>query len=271
MESLKHHVIAVVDGLSTCYVEQADRGSAPSLVLLHGWGESKRAFVRLLTALLATTHVVVPDLRGHGGADKPTTGYRLPELASDVIAIMDLLASGVGGFGGRLQRRLPRPSRLRSAMQRGSPVSSLPARHVRYRAAHPSPDDIEQLTDPVSPSWVRGFTTGFLVGSDVPGWYVDLMVREALRIPAHAWRASLAGLNDSVPPTMLGTVTAPTLIPSGGRDNLLSRDEFRALASVIPASRWLEYADAGHLVLWEQPERLARDITMWLAQRAALH
>ena len=68
------------------------------------------------------------------------------------------------------------------------------------------------------------------------------------------------GLCTAVPPTETGTITAPTLIIWGGRDGLLSRDDEQALAAAIPGSRLIVYDDTGHLVLWEQPDRVATDL-----------
>jgi rifampin ADP-ribosylating transferase len=47
----------------------------------------------------------------------------------------------------------------------------------------------------------------------------------------------------------------------GARDQLLTREDEQALAAAIPGSRLIVYEDTGHLVLWEQPERVAVDLT----------
>ena len=269
MESPVHRSVRLSTGLSTSYLEQGRPGVAPPLVLLHAWGESKRAFLRLLAALPRSMHVVAPDLRGHGEADKPDAGYGLPQLACDVTALLDLIdvesavlvGASSGGYVAQ-QVAVGSPGRVVGLVLAGSP------RTLLGRA--PFADQLDALTDPISPEWVREFTTGFSNGANVPDWYVDLLVEDALRIPAQAWRASLAGLSESTPPTTFGSITAPTLIISGEQDQLLSRDEYRTLASVIPGSRWLEYADTGHLVLWEQPERLADDITMFVTGQSLL-
>jgi pimeloyl-ACP methyl ester carboxylesterase len=51
----------------------------------------------------------------------------------------------------------------------------------------------------------------------------------------------------------------------GDRDELLSRRQQEQLAAAVSGSRLIVYADTGHLVLWEQPERVARDVTSFLA------
>ena len=54
---------------------------------------------------------------------------------------------------------------------------------------------------------------------------------------------------------------APALIVWGARDQLLTREDEQALAAAIPGSRLIVYEDTGHLVLWEQPGRVAVDLT----------
>ena len=40
----------------------------------------------------------------------------------------------------------------------------------------------------------------------------------------------------------------------------MSRRQQEQLAEAVSGSRLVVYADTGHLVLWEQPERVARDL-----------
>ena len=104
---------------------------------------------------------------------------------------------------------------------------------------------------------------------DIPDWYVEDRVDDGVRTPASVWRKTLDGLGTSVPPTETGTITSPTLIIWGERDGLLSRDDEEALAAAIPGSHLIVYDDTGHLVLWEQPERLADDLTDFVTDLSA--
>ncbi len=89
-------------------------------------------------------------------------------------------------------------------------------------------------------------------------------VQDGPRIPAHVWRETFNGLCAARPPTDVGTISAPTLIIWGDRDELLSRDQEEDLARAIPRSRLIVYEDTGHLVLWEQPQRVARDLAAFV-------
>jgi rifampin ADP-ribosylating transferase len=203
------------------------------------------------------------DQRGHGEADKPRSGYSLDDFAEDVVAFMDalglhtavLLGSSSGGYVAQ-QVAVTHPSRVSGLVLVGAP------RSLRGRPAFA--DEVDRLTDPLDPSWVRESLAWFPMFHEVPAWYVDARVDDGLRMPAQVWRDALHGLTDAAPPTETGAVTAPTLIVWGGRDELLPRDHAEGLAAAIPHSRLVVYEDTGHLVLWEQPERVAADLVSFV-------
>jgi len=246
-------------GLTVPYVAHGDRSGVP-VVLLHAWGESLRCFDRLLPLLPATIYAVAMDQRGHGEADKPADGYTLAGLANDVVALLDavgltsavLLGSSSGGYVAQ-QVAAGTPDRVTGLVLVGSPRS--------LRSRPPFADEVDRLTDPVDRAWVTASVEWFPRFHDVPDWYVEDRVDDGVRMPARVWRESLNGLCTAVPPTETGTITAPTLIIWGERDGLLSRDDEEALSAAIPGSRLIVYDDTGHLVLWEQPKRVANDLT----------
>jgi pimeloyl-ACP methyl ester carboxylesterase len=76
---------------------------------------------------------------------------------------------------------------------------------------------------------------------------------------------ALAGLREAIPPTEAGTIYTPTLIIWGERDELLPRTDCEVLAAAIPGWRLVVCPDIVHLVLWEQPVRIASDLTAFVA------
>lgn len=251
--------VRLATGITVSFIEHGDPAGTP-LLLLHAWGESLGSFDRLIPLLPARVHVLAPDQRGHGDADKPAAGYTLTDLAADVEAFMDALGlasavlagSSSGGYVAQ-QLAVDRPHRVIGLALIGSP------RSLQDRPSFA--DEVDRLTEPIDQAWVEDSLTWFPRFHEVPQWYISDRVRDGVRIPALVWRESLAGLYTAVPPTQNGTITAPTLIMSGARDELLSHQDQHALATAIPGSRILIYDDTGHLVLWEQPKRIAEDLT----------
>lgn len=249
-------------GVTLAFVEQGDRSGTP-ILLLHAWAESLRCFDRLSPLLPPSLRVFALDQRGHGDADKPPDGYDLETLATDVVAFLDavgvssvvLAGSSSGGYVAQ-QVAIRNPDRVAGLVLIGSPRS--------LHGRPPFADEIEQLADPVDPIWVRQLLAWFPLWHDVPDWYFEDRVREAARLPANVWQTSLAGLTSSPPPIEVGTISTPTLILWGDRDELLAREDQRALAAAIPNSQFFVCEGAGHLLLWEQPERVAADITRFV-------
>ena len=244
-------------GVTLSYLAQGDP-SGPTVLLLHPWCESRRCFDRLLGLLPSSWHVLAVDQRGHGEADKPSGGYGLASLAADVTALLDsvgvdaavLLGSSSGGYVAQ-QVAVAQPRRVRGLVLVGAP------RSLRGRPAFA--DAVEALTDPLDPVWVRDSLAWFPRVHDVPEWYLEDRVRDALLVPARVWRDALAGLLDAVPPTEAGAITTPALVLWGEHDDLLPRADAAALAAAIPGAS-LVFLDTGHAVLWERPDRVADEV-----------
>jgi pimeloyl-ACP methyl ester carboxylesterase len=249
-------------GVTVSYVASGHDGTMPVL-LLHAWGESRGVFDRLVPLLPDSVRVVAVDQRGHGDADVPPTGYALADFAADIEAFMDALdvASAVlvgvssGGYVAQ-QVAITCPQRVAGLVLVGSPRT--------LRGRPPFADEIDRLRDPVPESWVRDSLTWFPLFHDVPQAYVEERVRDGARLPAHVWRETFVGLCAAEPPTDLGTISCATLIVWGDRDELLGREQQDDLSAAIPDSQLVVYEQTGHLVLWEQPERVARDVTAFV-------
>jgi rifampin ADP-ribosylating transferase len=256
--------VHLATGVTVPYIEQGDPEAA-AVLLLHAWVESSACFDRLLHQVPTPLHVFAMNQRGHGDADKPADGYALVNFADDIEAFMDvvglqsavLLGSSSGGYVAQ-QVAIQVPYRVDGLVLVGAP------RSLQGRPAFA--DEVDRLTDPVDPTWVEESLTWFPRYQPVPGWYIEDRIRDGVRVPAHVWMAGLAGLTTAVPPSESATITAPTLIIWGERDELLPPQDRYLLAAAIPGSRLVVYENTGHLVLWEQPERVATDLADFVAR-----
>ncbi|MEI2299992.1 alpha/beta fold hydrolase [Ensifer sp. MJa1] len=66
-------------------------GSGPTVVLLHGYGETGDMWAPLAEELARDHRVIVPDLRGMGLSQKPETGYDKKNEAKDIAGVLDAL------------------------------------------------------------------------------------------------------------------------------------------------------------------------------------
>jgi pimeloyl-ACP methyl ester carboxylesterase len=72
-------------------VHVAEAGEGEPLVMLHGWPQHWYEWRHLIPSLAKRYRVICPDLRGLGWTDAPPSGYEKEELASDVLALLELL------------------------------------------------------------------------------------------------------------------------------------------------------------------------------------
>jgi pimeloyl-ACP methyl ester carboxylesterase len=66
-------------------------GSGPTVLLLHGFGDTGDMWAPLAARLASRHTVVVPDLRGMGLSSHPETGYDKKSEAQDVSAVLEAL------------------------------------------------------------------------------------------------------------------------------------------------------------------------------------
>jgi rifampin ADP-ribosylating transferase len=250
-------------GVTLPYTEQGSPDGIP-VVFLHAWGESRHAFSRVLELLPDTLRVLVPDQRGHRDASKPTSGYAFSDYVADVddflesVAVASAVIAGSSSGGYVAQGfALDHPERTLGLVLIGAPIT--------LHGRPPFADEVERLRDPIDRDWIRGSLAWFQFQRPVPADYLEDRVEDGARMPARVWRDALAGLSEAVPPTEAGIIRAPTLVIWGARDELLPADTGTRLARAIPGATLRTYEDGGHMVLWEQPERIAVDIAQFAA------
>ncbi|WP_253907954.1 alpha/beta hydrolase [Arthrobacter sp. H20] len=193
-----------------------------------------------------------------GGADQPDGGYALAEQADDAAAVLDalgirqalVLGSSSGGYIAQ-QLAVSQPQRVAALVLAGSPLT--------LRGRPEFADDVDRLSDPIDSGWVRNSLAWFPLQRAVPQWFVEDRVADGVGMPARVWKLTLDGFCRAIPPTEVGTIPVPTLVLWGAHDGLVPRRYMETLAARIPRSVLTVYPDVGHLVLWEDPARVATD------------
>ena len=242
-------------------------GAGEPVLLLHAWGETHRVFDRLIPLLPHRLHVLMPDQRGVGESAKPGDGYAITDAAADIVALLDALGlatswvvgTSSGGYVAQ-QVAIDHPGRVKGLVLIGAPSN----------LSGPPPAIFSKLLwsfhDPVTRDDVEALNNLLPLHTHVPRTFLDDQVTAGLTIPRHVWRGVLEGLCSAVPPIHSGKITVPTLILWGKEDDVLPRAQADELVAAIPDSRLLTYERTGHLVLWEQPERVAGDLTEFITR-----
>lgn len=250
-------------GVRLRYAEQGDPAGQP-IILLHGYTDSSFSFSRVLPSLAAKYHVYALDLRGHGDSERPASGYRLTDFASDVLAFMDekglrratIVGHSMGSFIAQ-QLAILAPRRVERLVLIASGAT------LHNDAVLDLQRAVNTLTDPVPAKFVREFQAG-TVYQPLPEEFMDRVVNESLKVPARVWRATVDGFFATDYRLQLGQIKAPTLIFWGDRETIFSRPEQDSLVKMLANAELKVYPDTGHAPHWERPEQFVKDLEDFL-------
>jgi len=251
----------------------ADR---PSLLLIHGFGNSLQSFRELAPRLADCCHVIAIDMPGYGLSDKPVNfDYHNGPQAKVLIAA----AKEIG-----LQRVIYVGHSLGGAVALQAAVLDPNARGLVLlnpgiiRTGVPK---IVQITLPPLPRMSakmfasRDFRGNFLKQSYADPSIVTEKVIDDVMLGARA-EGYMAGMTSLMKQYREGEeialapqVKVPTLIPWGDRDKNKPLSEADELQAMIPGSRLVHFANAGHYVHEESAEGVAQAIKLWLQETVA--
>jgi pimeloyl-ACP methyl ester carboxylesterase/tetratricopeptide (TPR) repeat protein len=261
--ALRFSDVRLQTGVRLRYAEQGDPSGQP-VIMLHGYSDSWFSYSRILPLMDAKYHIYVLDQRGHGDSERPASGYTFHDFAADVLAFMDakglkaatIVGHSMGSFVAQYVAARA-PARVTRLVLVGSATT------VRNDVVSGLQSSVNKLQDPVSEKFVREFQTGIL-SQPVPDQFLERVISESLRLPAHVWRAVMAGMIASDATAKLSNIKAPTLIIWGDQETVFPRSEQDALVSAIPNAVLKVYPKTGHSPNWEQPEEFAKDLKDFL-------
>lgn len=259
----------------------ADIGAGEPVLFLHGFSGSSSAAYLLIGRLRdAGLRAIVPDLRGHGYSDKPTSpgDYAIERFADDAAAVLDACGADTAHvvghcLGGMVATAfaLRHPSRVRTLALVGTSL-------------HPAAD--QRLV-----AWLQGNARRFLrtpinaalpLDADVPrhveyatfddlgDWYWRRMVADYRATSGAAGFAIAEALDSLDLLAQAHAVTAPTLVVHGGRDTVFRPSAATATAEAIPGARLTVLPEDNHVTLVLDPSsRMTDEVLAHIAAAGA--
>jgi pimeloyl-ACP methyl ester carboxylesterase len=242
--------VRLSNGLTLHFAAQGP-ATGPAIVMLHGFTDSWFSFSRVLPLMPSETRIVAPDMRGHGDSERPSVGYRLNDLADDVVRLLDalqipkavLVGHCMGSFVARKVYEVAPDRVSRLVLVGGGPVMQTPVMTGLM-------DMIDWLTDPVDEKFVREFQLS-CVHAPVPEPFMEAIIANSRRVPARIWQAVMRGLLDSQ--INLSNPPVRTLVLGGRKDAVFSATEQMVLARQFPRGELHLIDGVGHTLHWEQP------------------
>ncbi|GAA2427889.1 hypothetical protein GCM10010421_14320 [Streptomyces glaucus] len=225
-------------GVELCVAELGDP-DRPTVVLVHGYPDSKEVWSQVATRLAGRFHVVLYDVRGHGRSTAPRPlrgGFTLEKLTDDFLAVADAVSPDrpvhlVGHDWGSVQswefvtvRRAE--GRIASFTSLSGPSLDHLGHWFGERLRRPTPRRIAQL-----------------LGQGARSWYVCLLHTPVL--PELAWRGPLGAcwprILERAGKVRADDYPAPSLRSDAAHGAWLYRDNVR---SRLRAPRTDAYAHA---------------------------
>ena len=171
-------------GVELCVAELGDPGQ-PTVILVHGYPDSKEVWSEVAPRLAERFHVVLYDVRGHGRSTAPKPlrgGFTLEKLTDDFLAVADAVSPDrpvhlVGHDWGSVQSwefaTVQRTEgRIASFTSMSGPSLDHFGHWINQRLKRPTPRRVGQL-----------------LGQGAKSWYVYLLHTPVL--PELAWRGPL--------------------------------------------------------------------------------
>lgn len=247
---------ATLNGHLVAYRHRKGRGG-PCVVFANSLGSDQSLWDGVIARLAPGFDTLTYDLRGHG-LSALATGYLVPDMADDLIALLDRLGlsqvilCGVS-VGGMVAQSVAarRPDLVQTLILSNTAARIGTADRWNDRIAAVEAAGIASIADAILDNW---FAPSFrAVHPDLWALYRTMLCRT----PAAGYAATCAAIRDSDLSAQTGTITAPTLCIAGAEDRSVTPEQVAELATAIPGAR-LEVMDAtGHLPALETPARMA--------------
>lgn len=248
------------------------RGDGEPLTIVHGLAYERNGWGRLPDLLARRFRVVMIDNRGVGESDAPEGPYAVAEMAADVAAVLDdagiertnLFGVSLGGYVAQ-EFALTHPGRLAklvlvSTAPGGPKAHPMPAAGLAAFGKYPTMEREAGLRLMVENS------LGDRGVRDVPGLADEIFAYRLAHAPSlAAWQAQAYAGATFDAYDRVGSIEAPTLVVQGGGDNVVDPRNAELLGELIPNARVEIVPDRGHLLVWEDSERVAELVTEFLS------
>jgi len=248
------------------------RGEGEPLVLVHGLAYDRAGWGRLPELLAERFRVILLDNRGVGESDAPAGPYTVAQMAADVVAVLDdagiartnLFGVSLGGYIAQ-EVALDYPEHvakliLASTAPGGPKAVPMPQSTQEAFARYPTMEREAGLRMFVENSLgARGVR-------ELPELVEEIFQYRLGHAPTvEAWlaQATAGATFDSY--DRIGAIGAPTLVIAGGADIVVDPRNAALLGELIRDARVEVVADRGHLLVWEDSERVAELVTEFLS------
>ncbi|MBP7691483.1 MAG: alpha/beta hydrolase [Anaerolineales bacterium] len=259
---------ANLNGLTVHYQVE---GRGPDVLLIHGWGSSRRMWRHFISVLAPAYRCWSLDLPGFGDSDQPDSAwFSIPNYANTVYRFTEMMGlpaarvigHSMGGlisldFAATHPDRVPRLVVINPVVTGRAYLGSFAEWERGVRMLERTQRLSRRFLQPV-------LRHPAAAGLPAPLQHYRQRAEDFSRATAETLvRAGRAIVDYDVLPK-LGHITAPTLIVLGTLDANVPNSEGHLAAVEIPSARLVAFPAAGHMVLNDRPAETAQLVAGFL-------
>lgn len=232
-------------------------GNGEPLVCLHAYGLDHTEWMQVTGILKEDFTLILPDIRGHGGSPSPPGQYSMPDLAGDVIVMLDQLKINQVFYAGHSMGGY-----IMLALAKRFPERVAGLALVASHAYTDSPEKIQSRLDAIEkvkefgPLEVLSGMPDLL--SDDPN--IREFCREKIKrmdsFGVMGVLAAMAHREDSM--VFLKSFNKPIGIIAGKHDRFIPLETSREMNALLKPKMYVELDNCGHMPMMENPEAVAQ-------------
>jgi 3-oxoadipate enol-lactonase len=246
---------------------------APLIMFANSLGTNFHVFDPQAAHLVGRYRVLRYDMRGHGLTDCPpagATGYRMDQLATDALVLLDVLGErraafcglSIGGMVGQTVAARA-PERISCLVLLDTAAQIGPTKLWDDRVAAVRRGGIAAIAEGVLQRW---FTPRFLaVHPEVTSGVKNMLERT----PPDGYIGCGLAIRDTDLAAQDAAIVCPTLVIVGAQDQATPPAGAHALAQAIAGAQLETLAEAAHISSLEQPDALNRLLAGFFARHAS--
>ncbi|MET3699429.1 pimeloyl-ACP methyl ester carboxylesterase [Bacillus oleivorans] len=266
--------IQPINGTELYYEYHRHYNSSETILLIHGFLSSSFSFRQLVPLLKKKYTVISVDIPPFGKSGKTTTfRYSYNNMAKTVLQLLDFLGIQqtfvIGhSMGGQIALNIShlKPSAIKGAVLLSS--SSYLKRmknSLRYSSYLPFFHHYVKLhlaRSGVKENLNRVVHNAKLIDKEMVDGYMQPFLNNDI---FKALTRMIRDREGDLPPEILRSIKAPSLLIWGEHDRVVPLDIGKRLQQDLPNSKLIVLKDAGHLVPEEKPEEVYQHIASFIA------
>jgi pimeloyl-ACP methyl ester carboxylesterase len=263
---MKYKINETVLNIMEAGVENYNK-TRPTLVFLHYFGGSSRAWTEVVERLAKDFHCVAPDLRGFGSSNALPENCAVKDYADDVSDLISILTLEnyvlIGhSMGGKIALAFAarKPKNLRSLILLApSPPSPEPIKETEREKQLASHGNRCVATDTVCQA----------AGGRLPGEIFARAIYDNLRTSESAWKWWLESGSREDISSEVKKINVPVLVAAGEQDEAMTPELLKTeIVRRIKNASLIVVPEVKHLLPLEAPEKIADLIRRHCENRA---